>query len=103
MAYDEAHAYAIILGDAFEDRKEVTDYINGVPEITYWYACMEQCVFCASKLSAREISEKLAAKFPKRHLLVTRVPADSQGWLPNQAWRVITHPHDPRLPKPPQQ
>lgn len=93
--------YLIIYNDKFSPkRKPVTDYLDTLPEVTYWYACMSHSIFAISTIDAQTLSDKLKKNFgvsPGVYLMVLEIGADRQGWMPKQVWHMIRNLESPRL------
>lgn len=95
-------AYLIIFNEKVGARKEVQQFLDAIPEITYWYGCMPHAIFCTSTLSAGELSEKFKERYGTddgQRFFITEVHSDRQGWMPKQVWHMLKNPRDPRLPK----
>jgi hypothetical protein len=93
------NALLIATSNPFATRQQIQEYLNTVPEITYWYACLPQCIFCTSSLTAAELAKRLETHFGHakgRRFLVVRVTKDCQGRLPTQAWQMFADPDNPR-------
>lgn len=92
--------YLIVFNDKLGTRKEVQEFLDTVPEVTYWYACLPNSVFFTARVSAKAISEKINAKFGtdsgKRHF-ITEIAADREGWMPKSVWHLVKNPDKPRL------
>jgi len=87
--------YVIILGTQFERRSDVQDFLNGMREVSYWYGVLPRCIFCTSSLSANELSNRIIKKFPDKEFLVMEASENRQGWLPKDAWHLLSNPNDP--------
>lgn len=97
-----AKTYLVAINSKLGTRKELTDFLSAVPEVTYWYACLPYCVFVTSESSANELFAKIDQQFKARvgrRIIITEVGVDRQGWLPKEAWRVLKNPDDPITPK----
>jgi hypothetical protein len=95
-------AYLIIFNEKVGTRKEVQAFIDTIPEITYWYGCVPQSIFCISSLTAGQLSDKLKDRYGTsggQRFFVTEVHQDRQGWMPKQVWHMLKNPDEPRLPK----
>ena len=93
-------AYILVFNSAVGTREQVLKFIDTIPEITYWYACLPNCVFLTSTLSAKGISRRIKDKFGsegEQQFFVTEVHEDRQGWLPKAVWHMFREPNDPRL------
>lgn len=93
-------AYLVTFDSQFASRKDVQEFLNTVPEVTYWYACLPHCVFFTSTLNAATLAKKFEERFDiskGQEFLVTEVHTDRQGRLPKAAWHLIRNPDDPRL------
>jgi len=89
----------ILTSDAFATRQQIQDYLNTLPEVEYWYACLPHCVFCTSTLTPARLSKKLEQHFGHtkgRRFLVMCMHPDCQGRLPAEAWHLMSHPENPR-------
>ena len=92
-------AYLFVFNDALGTREEIQDFLDDIPEVSYWYSCFPNCVFFTSSLSAIGLAKKVHEKFGESRghtFLITEVHKDRQGWLPSKAWRLFGHPHNPR-------
>src|SRR5207248_2865651 len=83
------NAYVIVTSPAFAERAALQAFLDTVPEVRFWYACLPQCVFCTSALSARELTTKLRAQFGDGLFLVLTVSGPMDGILPRQAWQLL--------------
>ena len=92
-------AYLIVFNDALGSRDDVQNFLDTIPEVTYWYSCMPNCVFFTSTLAAQSIADKLISRFGEKgsnRFLVIEVHKDRQGWLPEKAWHLFRNPESPR-------
>lgn len=92
-------AYLIVFNERLGTRKDVQEFLDTLPEVTYWYSCMPNCVFLTSSLSAGEIADSIRANFGTeagQRFLVVEVHDDRQGWLPKKAWHIFRNPQNPR-------
>jgi hypothetical protein len=88
----------IAASPSFAERERIQEFISGLPEVTYWFACMPQMIFCTTPLSARELAAKLESQFGTiGRYLVMQVHEDRQGRLPQKAWHLFRNPDNPRL------
>lgn len=100
----EAKAYALVFNDAFSsDRQAVLDYIDRIPEITYWYTALPHAIFLSSIVAAQELHERIATsemamREGARFAFLKVEGTLSQGFLTHEAWRVLNHPESPRMP-----
>ncbi|WP_140419300.1 hypothetical protein [Sphingobium sp. Z007] len=95
-------SYIIVFNDKVSPRAGVQEFLDEIPEVTYWYACLPNCIFAASSLTAGGLAEKIKKKFGTsagQRFLVSEIADDKQGWLPKQAWQLLNHPANPTLPK----
>ena len=93
-------AYVILFNDELGSRSAVQEFLDNVPEVTYWYGCMPNSVFFASTLTAGGIASKVRTAFGTgggKRFLVVEVHNDRQGWLPKSAWHLFRNPEDPVL------
>lgn len=94
--------YIIVTNDKFGSRSSLTEFLNNIDGVSYWYACMPNSVFYISTLSAKEISTMVDQKFGtgggQRHF-ITEVTNDRNGWMPKQVWHMFSNLESPRLPK----
>ena len=93
-------AYLLVFNAEVGSRAEVQEFLDNIPEVTYWYGCMPHCVFLTSTLPASEIAQKVGLEFGKesgQRFLVVEVHDDRQGWLPKEVWHVLGNPENPRL------
>lgn len=93
-------SYLMMFSDSLGTRKEVQDFLNEIPEVTYWYSCVPHCVFFSSTLTAGNIAEKVHERFGKGSgffLIMDANNNDRQGWLPKKVWHLFKNPEDPRL------
>ena len=91
-------AYLIVYSDQLGPRKAVTDFLDSMPEVTYWYSCLPNCIFFTSTLGAQHLGERAHGRFGKSaRFMIAEVHQDRQGWLPKKAWHLFSHPDNPRL------
>lgn len=98
---DSVWPYLMVFNDKLATRKEVQDFLDTLPEVTYWYACLPSSVFFTATVGAGDISKKVREVLSKdegARFFITEVPADKQGWMPKNVWRLVNHPEEPRLP-----
>lgn|SRR3989344_1037006 len=94
--------YLMAFEAAFASRQEVIDFLDTVPEIPFWYACLPSCVFFTSTLDAGTLAKRLESRFQigsGQKFIVMEVGTDRQGRLPSQAWHMLRYPDNPREPK----
>ena len=89
-------AYVLITG-ADLARQSVTDFLDTMPEVSFWYACLPHCVFLASELTTDDLAQRMMAAFPNKMLLVLEASSEGQGRLPLQAWRLLNNPEVTRF------
>ena len=97
-----AKSFLIVIGSKLGTRQELTDLLNTLPSVTYWYACLPNCVFVNANATANDLFKNIDVYFKNREgrkYLVTEVGEDRQGLLPPPAWRVLKYPDDPRTSK----
>ena len=72
-------------------RKELTDYIESIPECSDWFYSIPNCTFVFASMSAHELFTKVRNRFPgDSRMFVTEVPTDNcQGWIPQKHWNLI--------------
>lgn len=95
-----AWAYLVLFNDKVGTRTEVQQFLNTIPEVTYWYGCMPNSVFAISNLTAGQLSDALKSRFGTgngQRFFVTEVHQDRQGWMPKQVWHLLKNPDSPRL------
>jgi hypothetical protein len=93
-------AYLLVFNTATGTRKEVTDYLDTLTEVTHWYAIMPYAVFLTAGVSARYIAKGFREKFGSRKgmtFFITEVSADRDGWAPRSLWHMLKNPNNPRL------
>lgn len=83
-------AYILIIG-VERTRKEYQQFLDSIPEVAHWCACMPNSIFFSSSLSAADLVTRMEAVFPSQGTtyLIMEVGAERQGWLPQAAWEVI--------------
>jgi hypothetical protein len=95
-----AWAYLIVFNEKLGTRKEVQEFLDTLPEVTYWYGCLPYSVFLTATVSAKAISEKINERFGtesgQRHF-ITEISSDRQGWMPKKVWHLVKNPETPRL------
>lgn len=85
-----ARAYVLIYSDMLGTREEVRDFIDGIPEITFWRYDLPNTFYLVSELSADELSDVVQGLNRKRaRFLVIEVGSNKQGWLPRETWSVL--------------
>ncbi len=95
-------SYILVFNENFADRSDVTEFVDGIPEIINWRTDMPHCVFLVSELSARQISDRLSElnntgrETKKGFYIVNEITPNKQGWLPKKAWQMINEKHEPR-------
>lgn len=92
-------AYLIAFNEKLGTRTEVQEFLDDVPEVTYWYGCMPNCVFFTSTLAAGSIAKLVKSRFGTdagQRFLVAEVHDDREGWLPKKAWHIFRNPEKPR-------
>lgn len=97
-----AKAYAVLFNSTFGERKAIQEFLDTIPEVTFWHSSLPNSVFFTSTLGAREIAAKLREAFPTSdgaRFVILEVGADRQGWMPAQTWHLFRNPDNPRLPK----
>jgi len=96
-----AKSFVIVFNSKLGARKELADFLNALPYVTYWYGCLPFCLFVTANATANDlfksINEHFSARAGKR-IIITEVGEDRQGWLPKKAWRVLKNPDDPVAP-----
>jgi hypothetical protein len=93
-------AYLIVFNNKIGDRKSFQNFLDTIPEITYWYGCLPNAVFLTSTLTAGQISDKVRSHFGTQdgqRWFVTEVHNDRQGWLPKEVWHMLKNPTDPKM------
>jgi len=94
-------AYLLVFNEKVGPRKTVQEFLDTLPEVTYWYGCMPSAVFLTSTSTAGQLSEKMKARFGTgtgQRFFITEVHSDRQGWLPKNVWHMLKNPDNPRLP-----
>lgn len=95
---DSAWAYLLVYSSKFGNRRDITEWLDSLPEVTFWYYCLPNCIFLTSTETAVNLAESAYQEFGKSALfLITEIHRDRQGWLPRQAWHMFRNPEDPRL------
>lgn len=95
-------AYLLVFNEKVGARAQVQDFLNSVPEVTFWYGCLPSAIFLTSTLPAGQISDKLKERFGSgsgQRWFITEVHQDRQGWVPKQVWHMVKNPTQPKLPK----
>lgn len=90
-------AYLVIFDDELGTRTQVQEFLDSLPEVKDWYACIPHCVFFTSTATAGGIAEDIQERFGKGagRFMVVEVHSDRQGWLPKRAWKMFRNPEDP--------
>ena len=85
--------YALVFDDSVGSRDEVTKFLDGCPEILYWYTCLSHAVFIVSERSATDLTG-LFRKFTKDRgrFFIIDAESDRNGWLPSKAWELMKRP-----------
>jgi hypothetical protein len=74
------------------EQKELTDFINTVPEIVNWRADAG-AIFIVSDQHENKLSEIIHGKFPKlRFIIAPIIIQNIQGWASNDTWEFIKNP-----------
>ena len=97
-----AWAYLVLFNEKLGKREDLTSFLDTLPEVTYWYACLPNAVFFTATVNAASISKKIQDHFGTgegQRFLVSEVHDDRQGWLPKTAWHMFKNPENPKLPK----
>lgn len=96
-----AKPYLVMFDDATTTRGAVTKFLDGVPQVTYWYATFSASVFLTSSLTAEELYEKAAESLGAELRIAFFVldTKNSQGLMTKQLWHLINNPDNPRFRK----
>ena len=90
-------AYHFAYSSQLGTRKAITEFLDSIPEVTFWYYCLPNCVFFTSTLSASDLSKRVYSRFGQSaYFMIAEVHTDRQGWLPGQAWHMFQYPNNPR-------
>lgn len=92
-------AYIVVFASSYATREQVQACLDSINEVTFWYACLPQCVFFTSNLSAVELSSRFDAYFRsqnRRIYCIIEINQNRQGWLPRDAWYLMANPSNPR-------
>lgn len=85
-----ARAYVLIYSDVLGTRDEVRDFIDGIPEITFWRYDLPNTFYLVSELSTDELSDVIQRFNRKRaRFLIIEVGSNKQGLLPKETWSVL--------------
>lgn len=90
-------AYILIYSNDIGTQKEITDYLDTIPEIINWRIELPNTIFIVSQLSAQELADKfrLFTK-DKGKFIISEVTSNKQGWLTRKTWDVINNKPDPQ-------
>lgn len=95
--------YIITFGESLGTRQEITDALDKIPEVTYWFAPFPHGVLFTSTLDAGELAKRIEKLFPNarsgKWIIAPVDQYESQGRLPEKGWHLIANPQAPRLPK----
>jgi len=94
-------AYLILASPKFVNREQIQALLDQTEEVSWWYACLPNTVFCTSSLSADGLAELIEGAFgdaKSNRFMVMQCHSNSQGRLPPQAWHLMENPDNPRLP-----
>lgn len=94
-----ARAYIVAFTASYAERQQVQDFLDTVPEVTFWYASLPYCVFVTSTLTANELSSRFNARFgtARGNYIIMEASANRQGWMPEAVWHLLSNPDAPRL------
>lgn len=95
-------SYLIIFDSAFAIRKQVQDFLDAIPEVSFWHATLPNCVFFTSSLDAGALCKRFEGQFDiskGQRFMVMEVSSNRQGRLPPQSWHLFRNPDSPRLKK----
>lgn len=85
-----ARAYVLIYSDRMGSRDEVREFVDGIPEITFWRYDLPNTFYLISELSADELSDIVLTFNRKRaRFLIIEVGSNKQGLLPKETWVVL--------------
>jgi hypothetical protein len=90
-------SYVIVISSELGTRDELQDFLDSIYEVTYWYACLPNCIFYTSSITMTDLTEKIRVRFGDKRFFITECIYDSNGWLPKEAWHLIQHPDNPIL------
>jgi hypothetical protein len=90
-----------VYSDTLASLQEIQAFIDGMPEVPFWYRCLPNSFFLTTTLTVNQFDSRFDKRFYKRGgqlYFVTEVQHGSvNGRMPEQAWHLIAHPEDPRL------
>src|SRR5438046_2825137 len=93
----------LTFGESLGTRQAVTDILDEIPEVTYWFAPFPHGLLLTSTLSAHELARRIEKLIPAAvygKWIITPVdPDEAQGRLPKKGWHLIHNPESPRLPR----
>ena len=85
--------YILVFDDGLGTRKEIQDYLDTLPEVLNWYACMTNSIFIVSNTTATILQQKIS-QFNRNgsRFVILDVDTDRNGWLPKAAWEFMKTP-----------
>jgi hypothetical protein len=94
----KVRAYLIVFNPSFAAREAITNFFDSImQQVTHWIYCLPGSIFFTSTLSANELAAKLETTFGTKSgafYIVTEVPTDSQGRLPQAVWNLVNLPEE---------
>ena len=82
-------AYLFVYAADLGDREDVKGHLDGLPEVLHWRCDLPNAFYLVSNESAEKLANKIKALGDGR-FIVTEIPENSQGWLPQRSWDIIT-------------
>ena len=86
------HAFIVVVDptDADANLSDVRKFITTSPDIANWWNYIPGTYIVSTSLSADELSDRLKLMTGDvRHLVVRTDLKESEGWLPERAWKWI--------------
>jgi sulfur transfer complex TusBCD TusB component (DsrH family) len=92
---NRAKTYAIVYDRDEVDTEALHNFISNNETVHNWWHYIKSCYLIKSDLSAREIADALPQSMREGSFLVVEVNlSNSNGWLPEKAWRWIYRRQD---------
>ena len=84
--------YIIILPQTIE-RDKVIEYLKSINAISFWFYHLPATFFARSTLNAKQLQDKIVAKFPTERILIININShlDYSGLVPNDHVQYFTN------------
>lgn len=84
--------YILVYSNPVGDRKGVKTIVDNMRTIVTWRYDLPNCFYLVSDSTAEEIAEEFRSKSDEQgRFIVSEIPSNSQGWLPDESWYLIQH------------